>query len=133
MKSISGVTLSKSAPGRIKCPYFGNIISPTIKKCKWLKLKRLCTGNDNEHVIQSFEVFLLRQNKFLSIYLPVATRSEAGKINIFSKILTHTTVDVFHKNNVGLWMEFASFETLEYTNDRSPDACIILTFQNKFL
>ena len=42
--------------GSIKFPYFNNI-SPTLKKCKWLK--KLCTGNANDHVLQMFEVFLV--------------------------------------------------------------------------
>ena len=44
--------------GDIKCPYLNNMISPTVKKCKWLK--KLCTNSANDHVLQSFwSIFLM--------------------------------------------------------------------------
>ena len=84
-KSISGLTLSGDAPFSIKCPYFDNITLPTC-----------------------FELFFYWKNKFLSICSPVVTRSQIRNV-FFSEILTHTTEGFFHKKNVGLWLEFASF------------------------
>ena len=46
----------RNAPSSIKYSYFAHvIISPTLKKCKWLK--RLCAYSANDHVLQSFQYF----------------------------------------------------------------------------
>ena len=53
VKTVSGVTLSRNAPGSIKCPYFDTIISHTLKNYK--RLKKLRANSANDHVVQSFE------------------------------------------------------------------------------
>ena len=59
LKSKSWVTLSKNAPGSIKCSYFEHaIISTTLKKCKWLK----------NYVLA---VLMIMSSKFWSIFLVV--------------------------------------------------------------
>ena len=66
VKSILGITLSKNTPDSVKWPYFDRlVILPILKDCKWLI--KLCSYCDNGNALQSFEVFFLRQNKFLFV------------------------------------------------------------------
>ena len=61
-------------------------------------------------MIMSFKVlkhFFSHKVSF-SIWFPVATRSQTRK-NIFSEILTHTTVGFFQKKTDDLWLEFVLF------------------------
>ena len=66
VKSMPGITLSKNTPDSVKWPYFDRlVILPILKDCKWLI--KLCSYCDNGNALQSFEVFFLRQNKFLFV------------------------------------------------------------------
>ena len=98
-----------------KCPLVAsNIhISTTLSDPLWKNINYSKSYVLAVPIVISFKVlncFSINKNKFLSISLPVITRSQTKKlIFFFSEILTHTTVDFFHKKNVGLWLEFALF------------------------
>ena len=70
----------------VTCPghYF-----ETFKNCKWLK--KLSTYKANDHVLQSFKVIFLWQNKFLSVCWPVKQRFQTEKKNFFSEVLTRNS------------------------------------------
>ena len=79
--------------------------------------------------LQSFQVFFYWQNKFLSICLPVVTRSQAGKIDGFFRNFNSHNSRLFSQEKC--WFVagiFLIWKLVEYTNDHSPDACIIPTF-----
>ena len=60
-------SISKNTAGSIKCSYFSClIILPTLKNCKYIK--KICAYSANDQVLQSFEVYFLRQNKFPYVY-----------------------------------------------------------------
>ena len=93
----------------VTCPghYF-----ETFKNCKWLK--KLSTYKANDHVLQSFKVIFLWQNKFLSVCWPVKKRFQTEKKNFFSEVVTRNSwLDkkglLFPQKNVALRLEFALF------------------------
>ena len=72
----------------------------------------------NDHVLQIFEVFFLRQNKFLSVCQPVKKNSNKAKADKFllrnvdlCNIMFHRKSIAISKKNVDLRLEFALFVT----------------------
>ena len=105
--------------------YFNNI-SPTLKKCKWLK--KLCTGSANDHVHQSSEVFFSGKISFFSICLPVVMRSQTG-IFFFRNLDKHNSRLFSQEKWCFLTGISLIWKLMEYTNDHNPDASITLTFR----
>ena len=72
----------------------------------------------NDHVLQTFEVFFLRQNKFLSVCQPVKknwNKAKADKFLLRNVDLCNIMFDrksiAISKKNVDLKLEFALFVT----------------------
>ena len=101
--------------GSIKSPYF-NIISATLKKWKWLK--KVCTSSTNDNVLQSFSngkicFFLFACQNFFPL-----RNLDPHNSRCFSP----------EKCWLLAWI-YLIWKVMEYTNDHSPDACIIPHFK----
>ena len=75
-----GVTLSRTAPGSIKCPYFA--FHYFTQSEKLYMTQKVIAYSANDQVLQSFEVFFLVA-KYEFCLLACDTQIQSGKFNVF--------------------------------------------------